>query len=297
MSTLSVKNLLNVPTPSYHPLLNLARARGRAGKSEDRTFAIELLDGLRQRYGHVLAIGQELVFELMEDKQHDRAQAVLTDLERSFPNLEEEILCRWGRLFKDRGDTAMRLPWADPDGQPPDIEVAEGYYQKSRDKYGQAYNIRSGHYPGINKATLLLMLGSLRPALPKESPRPEIQQSVELAGKLLADRSGWPREQADDETLWHPATAGEAHLLRQEWTGAVQQYREALRASTLTSHAREAMFRQVERIRMCFVNLGVSIPAPLDDPATFLGRGTAASATAAPASAPPPSSARSRTGS
>ena len=28
----------------------------------------------------------------------------------------------------------------------------------------------------------------------------------------------WPSELHDDLTVWHPATAGEAHLLRQEWS-------------------------------------------------------------------------------
>ena len=148
----------------------------------------------------------------------------------------------------------------------PDPVLAEAFYRKSLAKYDQAYRIRFGHYPGINKATLLLILGSLNPPPPGSPPRPELQESAELAGKLLADRPHWPSEQPDDLTVWHPATAGEAHLLRREWPEAASQYREALQHKNLTPHARDSMRRQVERILMCFRNLNVSPSPPFDDP-------------------------------
>ena len=45
--------------PSYHRPLELARALNRSGEEAKRTEALTLLEGLRQRYPHVLAIGQE----------------------------------------------------------------------------------------------------------------------------------------------------------------------------------------------------------------------------------------------
>jgi hypothetical protein len=211
----------------------------------------------------------------MECRDHDRAERVLRTLEGRFLDLDEETLCRWGRLFKEYGDAFLRLPWSQPDGpREPAFDLAEGFYRKSREKYEQAYRIRSGHYPGINLATILLILGSRRPTAPGVAPRPELPASEELARKLLATRPDWPREQDDDLTVWHPATAGEAYLILREWGQAANQYREALRSRLLTHHARDSMRRQVERILICFQNLGVAIPPPLDDPGAFFASGS-----------------------
>ena len=136
----------------------------RAG-SRTAAGAIALLEGLMKRYPHVLAIGQELVLALLECHEEEQAEAVLCQLDRSFTNLDEETQCRWGRLFKDQGDAYVRLPWSDPDGRPADPEMARVFYRKSLERYDQAYRIRSGHYPGINKATLLLILGTLQPPI------------------------------------------------------------------------------------------------------------------------------------
>ena len=149
------------PFPSYHKPLELARSWTRSGIDDDRYKAVALLDGLRQRYPHVLAIGQELVLALEECHEPDRAEQMLKTLEKSFLNLDEEFLCRWGRLFKDRGDEYTPSPWSKPGAPLTNPVLAEAFYRKSFAKYDQAYRIRFGHYPGINKATLLLILGSL----------------------------------------------------------------------------------------------------------------------------------------
>jgi hypothetical protein len=266
LATLSLDQILKTPFPSYHKPLELARSLTRSGNEQDRHKAVALLDGLRQRYPHVLAIGQELVLALEECHEPDRAEQMLKTLEKSFLNLDEEFLCRWGRLFKDRGDEYTPLPWSKPGGRVPDPVLAEAFYRKSLAKYDQAYRIRFGHYPGINKATLLLILGSLTAPTPGSQVRQEVLESTELAGKLLSDRPHWPIDQPDDLTVWHPATAGEAHLLRREWVEAAYRYSEALQGKNVNHHARESMRRQAERILMCFRNLSVSPSPPFDDP-------------------------------
>ena len=246
-----VDALLKVPSPSYHKLLAVARAASRSAVSEECRWSVTALEGLTKRYPHVLVIGQELVLALLECKEEVQAEDVLGQLDRSFTNVDEETLCRWGRLFKDQGDAYVRLPWSDPDGRPADPEMARVFYKKSIERYDQAYRIRSGHYPGINKATLLLILGTLQPPIAGAPPR-EIEESDALAAALLAGRSNWPASFTEDETLWHPATAGEAYLLRRKWDAAAQQYGDALKSRYITAHARTAMYRQVARIRMCF---------------------------------------------
>jgi hypothetical protein len=265
-----VDALVMAPSPSYHKLLAVARAASRSGVSEKCLWSVTVLKGLRERYPHVLAIGQELVLALLECKDEEEAEVVLGRLDRSFTNVDEETLCRWGRLFKDQGDAYVRLPWSDPDGRPADPEMARVFYKKSIERYDQAYRIRSGYYPGINKATLLLILGTLQPPIAGALPK-EIQESDALAAALLAGRSTWPSTNPEDETLWHPATAGEAYLLRHMWDAAAQQDGDALKSRYITAHARTAMYRQVERIRMCVTMLGSTIPPPLGDPKTFFG--------------------------
>jgi hypothetical protein len=271
-ATFSAEQVLATPFPSYHHALELARALNRSGDPERRQKALALLDGLRRRYPHVLAIGLELVLALTERHEHERAEHALKDLEHAFPNLDEESLCRWGRLFKDRGDDYDELPGALSNRFPPNLERAEEFYRRSLAKYDQAYQIRAGHYPGINKATLLLNLGSLKAQRTGQGAGSlkEVLESEELARELLENRGSWRADNPDDETTWHPATAGEAHLLCREWAEAAANYREALDGGDLNPHARESMRRKVERILAAFHTLDItSITPPFDDPAAF----------------------------
>jgi tetratricopeptide (TPR) repeat protein len=262
LATLPVEQILRIPFPSYHKPLESARQFTRSSEPDDQKKAVELFSGLNERYPHVLAVGQERVLALMESGDPDEAEQVLKGLEKLFIILDEETLCRWGRLFKDRGDEYIGLPWSKAVDREADPVLASQFYRKSLEKYEQAYRIRSGHYPGINTATLWLILGSLEAQPPGAATQDEVHKSQERAGELLACRSRWPSEQPDDESVWHPATAGEAHLLRQEWEDAAKQYREALKGKNVTSLARRSMSRQAERILLCFRILDVPIPAP-----------------------------------
>jgi hypothetical protein len=275
LATLSLDQILKTPFPSYHKPLELARSLTRSGNDNDRRKAIALLDGLRQRYPHVLAIAQELVLALEECHEPDRAEQILKTLEKSFLNLDEEFLCRWGRLFKDRADEYTPLPWSKPGRRLPDPVLAEAFYRKSIAKYDQAYRIRLGHYPGVNKATLLLIVGALKSQRSGATPGSitELLESEELARKLLACRASWKVDHSEDETIWHPATEGEVQLLRLEWEQAAAHYREALGAKNMSRHARDSMLRQVERIALAFRILGIAISPPFDDSAAFFAVG------------------------
>jgi tetratricopeptide (TPR) repeat protein len=266
-ATFSVDQVLRTPFPSFHKPLELARTLNRSGEDAQRLTALRLLDGLRKQYPHVLAVGQEFVLALIESGEPDRAELALKSLEHTFANLDEETLCRWGRLFKDRGDDYLELPGAVSNRFAPNRDRAQEFYRRSLDKYDQAFEIRSGPYPGINKATLLLILGSLKAQQTGLAPGSikEFFESEELARKLLECQASWNVDHPDDETIWHSATAGEAQLLLREWTQAAVLYREALNARNINQHARESMLRQVERILAAFRSLGVAIPPPFDD--------------------------------
>jgi tetratricopeptide (TPR) repeat protein len=275
-ATFSVEHVLKTPFPSFHKPLELARILNRSGEDSQRIKALRLLDGLRKVYPHVLAVGQEFVLALIESGEHDRAELALKSLEHTFANLDEETLCRWGRLFKDRGDDYLELPGAVSNRYAPNPEIAMEFYRKSLEKYDRAYQIRSGYYPGINKATLLLILGSLKAGQTSQTPGSikELFESEELARKLLTSRTSWKVDHPDDATIWHSATAGEAQLLLREWSQAAALYREALNAKNLNHHARETMLRQVERVLAAYRSLGVAISPPFDDTTAFFVAGT-----------------------
>jgi hypothetical protein len=268
--------LSTIPWPCPDIPLGVAKDWTRSGDDAQRRDAVALLDGLMKRYPHVLAVGQELVLALLECREYDRAGRVLAGLERAFPSLDEETLCRWGRLFKDCGDGAMRRPWADPDGRPPDPDLAERSYRIALAKYGLAYRDWSGPYAGINKATLLLVVGALRPLAPGVSPPGEVRQSEELAAELLKARPNWRSDLPDDPTVWNPATAAEAHLLLWQWPEAADLYRGVAEGRRVTPHARDAMYRQAERILAGLRNLGVTVPQPFTDPPGLFGVAPAA---------------------
>jgi tetratricopeptide (TPR) repeat protein len=265
-STIWIDQVIKTPFPSYHMPLTLARSLGRSRETERRKQAVELLKKLIVRYPFALVIGQELVLVLMESGDHEGAEVWLQKFEMDFRNLDEEFLSRWGRLFKDRGDFHAALPWHS--GGELNPALAEWYYRKSLEKYGQAYEIRKGHYPGINKATLLLILGSLKPADPGGVSWDKVLgECDDLAKKILESRQAWRSEQDDDVDVWFPATMGEGHLIRREWAEAAAHYRQALKSKKLTAFAKESMRRQVTRILMCFEKLGITPGSPFDDPA------------------------------
>ena len=259
--------ILNTPFLSSHKPLELARSLTRSGNEGDERKAVELLDGLRQRYPHVLAIGQEEVLALEECREPDRAEQLLRSLEKSFLNLDEEFLCRWGRLFKDHGDQYMPLPCSNPRGRAPDMVLAEAFYRKSLAKYDQAYRIRFGHYPGINKATLLLLLGTLKTQQTGQALGSSPLQGllrIRGTGRRTSRGTGAWIDQVDDETVWHPATAGEARLYRPGVGASGRAYRAAAPSSEESRPSRPRVDAPSGQTNLAaFRNLDIVISRPV----------------------------------
>jgi hypothetical protein len=57
-----------------------------------------------------------------------------------------------------------------------------------------------------------------------------LAEAKQSAAELLARQAVWPKELADD-TIWHAATAAEAHLLAGAWDQAKLYYAKALAAA------------------------------------------------------------------
>ncbi len=265
ISTPTLEATLKVPFPSYHRPLAWAHQWLSSGDPERKRVAVELLRTLYQRYDHAVAVGQELVLALMESgrEAQPEAEATLQGIDARFAKLDEELLCRWGRFYKDHGDRYLGLPWLVTE-IPPNPEEARPYYLRSLEKYEEAFRIRSGHYPGINTATLQFLLGTLaRPAGTASSPEGnEVAKAQAIASRLLEGREKWSELTPKDRTIWHPATAAEAHLLLQEWDPAAREYRVAIENSRGALRDIESIGRQVCLIVMGWSRVGVAIPEP-----------------------------------
>jgi tetratricopeptide (TPR) repeat protein len=256
----TAEEVLQIPYPSYHASLEIAREWTRSEDKNKNQESVKLLKGLFDLHPYTLEVGQELVLALLECGNEAEAKRVLMEIDALAPYPNEEVLCRWGRLYKDNGDRYVELPVPVRQARMPSPVTAAYYYRRALEKYDEAYEpIRSGHYPGINKATLLLILGTLPddPAL-TEPKEPFRQGSEDLARELLARRKHWPIDRDEDIHIWHPATEAEANLLLRRWDQAARLYREAQEKANIGGFHSGSMRKQVARILHCFTQIGVN---------------------------------------
>jgi hypothetical protein len=253
-------DVLRRPYPSYHKPLQIARAWLRDGTH--KADALDLLAGLRSRYTHSLAIGNELVLALLENDRHAEAMAELGKLDRQFQEVDEETRCRWGSMYKREGGCAWKNG---------DLVTAESRFLQSLEEYKRGYASRHGHYPGINQATLLLLLAALARQRKENSRSLDYLRQVEAAADdVLARREHWHKDFADDN-IWHLATVGEANLLKRNWTEAASHYGAALGAANVQPFHRHSISKQARRILEALMLLEMCPQPPFDGPDEFFG--------------------------
>jgi class 3 adenylate cyclase len=129
-----------------------------------------------------------------------RAHALLDQAEAASNGKEHraDILSLRGRLWKDAYQRA------------PDQPEGRAMAERARREYLAAFGLQHDVYPGINAATLSLLLGD-RPA------------ALTLARQIVARLT----EQASRRTFWDEATLGEAQLLLGQFDQAGQSYASA----------------------------------------------------------------------
>jgi hypothetical protein len=249
-----VEAVASHPYPSFHTPYQVARSWLR--EEGRRADALALLVLLRRRYPHVLTIGNELVLALLESGRQGEAMAELRRLESQFDEVDEETRCRWGRVHKEAGDRA----WEDRNPA-----RGERCYREALTQYTRGHALRQGHYPGINRATVLLLLAALARDQQDEARSSALLLEADNAARQLLDRRDeWPRESSDDN-IWHAATAGEAYLLTRRWPDAEGEYRAALAEPNVEPFHRQSMMRQARRIRDAWRRLGVQPEPPFDN--------------------------------
>jgi hypothetical protein len=172
---------------SHHARLAFARDWARCRNSHFITAAASILKQLRCEFPHVLEIEEELALAYLELDQFKDAEILHYEVALRYGQLSEEMLCRFGRIWKDKGNK-VRVE---------DRSGAGRLFELGLEWYRQAHALRDNYYPGINVATLQFVLGR-----------------KELARKTVeAVRRDLEREQHRDELVWVWATQAEAQLL------------------------------------------------------------------------------------
>jgi tetratricopeptide (TPR) repeat protein len=226
--------------------------------------AASLLAGLWERYPLALEIGQELALAQLEFDP-EQAEQTLRRAQGLLRNPNEELLCRWGRLYKDRGDRLNPLLAPQGEAPPPDRDArrARELYDQALKMYGRAYSqVRKGHYPGINMATLHLVCAALHHSeKDNKAAEQDREEAIRGARELLDRRAQWPVDHSGDVAIWHPATEAEARVLLRRWAEAAKLYH----SIPAEMRDRDSMRKQVERLLTSWKQLGEVDFGPLDN--------------------------------
>lgn len=250
-----------VPCWSHHGELEAIRRLWRnKHQPADLEAARQRLALLRREFPYVLAVGHELVLVLEQLGEWQAAVDLLNDLERQFKSLDEETLCRWGKLYKTRGAAAAAQ------GR---FSEAIHNFAEARKQYARAYEIQRGYYPRINELTL----GFLQAALYQDDKRPaealRLLKEVQLAAaEMLATTAIWQHRNHDDD-VWVLATQGEAHLLANNWPTATTRYQDALAAARGRQFYADCMRDQLQLLLSACHRLGIRPEGPLAEPDRF----------------------------
>jgi hypothetical protein len=261
----TAESVLGMRFISYTTPLALARNWSQSGDKALQSEARKLLEGLFERFPHSLEIGQQLALAYLENRQEAEAKAVLDKLSLMCRNPNEEVLSRAGRLYRDQGDRYVKYP--EIGGLVESPPEALSYYRLALEDYTKAYRVRNGHYPGINVATLHLLIAAFETNATNRAG--QLQCSQTIAQKLLDRWADWPLE-TDDDPVWHAATAGEANLLLNRWDAAAECYFAAQQHARFKSFHRGSMRKQVLRILYCHRRLGANDLGPFGNLADVL---------------------------
>ncbi|MBL8830545.1 MAG: DUF4071 domain-containing protein [Planctomycetaceae bacterium] len=256
LATLTPELVGNLPMPGYYWKLSVAQTWLWSDAAPQLRDAITLLTQLRRDYPHAMQIGTELALALIHNDQLSAAENLLRELAADWGAPDEELLCRWGRLYKDTGDKLWAVHRHHEDHYPRICAA----YERSLAHYEEAYAVRHGHYPGINVATLRLLVASFK-ALPAQRDE-DRQRSRQIALDLLQKRAHWPGNH-DDDSFWHHATEGEAYLLLEQWDAAQQAYHRAFANTYCLPGRRVSIEQQLQRVFQAYERMGTQVPEAL----------------------------------
>jgi hypothetical protein len=233
--------------PSYRVPLAIAHGWWKAGRIQE---ALALLERVRPLYEQAVPLQQEYALLVAEERDHREAQRLL-DPWRALCRLfgDHETLCRLGASYKRNGDLrwqSARTPFARLAGSP-----TEWMYRQALLVYAEAFELTRHYYPGVNAATLALLV--------REGGR-----AAEYAGAVLEVCQARRDQLPEDGRFWLFASAGEAALVLGRTDDAVVFYETALEQLEGPSRAQLAQTAYDQVCRLWYV-LGRAPLGPVID--------------------------------
>jgi class 3 adenylate cyclase len=163
-------------------------------------FACDVLAEGLEHWPDDVRLQQLLALALARSGATERANTILSRL-RKAGRVDEETLGLLARTHKDFADRAVTP------------EERCEHLRRAYEAYAEAYRLGGGHWPGINAATLALVLG-------------RADQAAEFA-RAVHDRCAEALAAAGADRYWLLATLGEAALILGEWSRAEEWYGQA----------------------------------------------------------------------
>jgi len=220
-------------------------------KSDKAAEPIPMLRAAIEHFPYAVALRQQLALLLVESSDTLDDESARVEIEELFSLAcvfrDHEILSRFGRIYKDKGDRLL----ADSISHPEFVASKTSAYQHylaAFQYYDTAFQITGHYYPGINAATLALLVGDHGK---KES----------LADRVLTICAQQPLNHSD--RTWIYATQGEASLLLNHTKAARNFYQSAFesipREETGTI---DSMYKQLRRLQWA---LGTNVVGPVSE--------------------------------
>jgi uncharacterized protein YacL (UPF0231 family) len=201
------------------------------------------LESLRQQFRYVLEIGHELVLVLEKQGKIQQAGELAAQLEKEFTVLDDETLCRFGKLHKRAAIDAEAAGVVGAALE--EFGIAETFY-------GKAYELSQAFYPRINQLSLRFARAGLLKQLSDSADsarRAEGQQLAETVQQdaidMLNEVAIWHRVNADDD-IWAPASQAEAKFLARQWKESDSAYRGVLKTLANRTTYIDIIRRQLE---------------------------------------------------
>jgi len=254
--------MLKTEIPTYREPLQQAQALRAQADADSLQKAVSILLEARKFYVDAMPLGEELAVVLTMQDKTEAVHALLTEMKQDYGDATVEMLCRFGKLHKKLADSScMSGSAATAINQ---LEIAEKYY-------AEAFENSKLFYPRINQLTMRFLRAALLKGFDEKSIplySELLQQTRQEAQELLQTPSLWTMTQSDD-SIWVPATMGEAHLLLGQYAQAETSYRTAMKEANGKKFYFDCMAAQVKMLAKACDQLGQPIVGDLATPDTF----------------------------
>ncbi len=257
------------PRDLLRQVWQLNRCANGTDHEQVATLAASILPAMQ----HDVRAWYESAFAQLKCGKRADAEATLQTAERKLGgSLDEDCYSLLGRCHKQAGHDAMTKAEAevDPLARRPLWIQAETEYRDALKHYDRGYQLNAHPFPGINVAHLKVMQAAIAKRLNDPKSTELLAEAKQLSQDLIdSNRSSRWIEKLADDNIWLPATLGEAHLIREQWTEAADEYQRALLQPSRQPHHATSMREQVARLYAAFAILGIAPQGAIADVVMF----------------------------